>query len=59
MVSHHSAMFGGYKHCDSRDVTYICHVTSRDDVIKGSCNSLFHVTALPNLVAINLVVLEI
>ena len=49
----------------SRDIKYlICHMTSQNHVILGSSNfmsgrSSLHVTTLPSLVAIGIVVVEI
>ena len=54
------ATFGGYKPCASGDVKYlICHVTSREYVVKKSCDfmeerSSLYVITLSILVAIRL-----
>ena len=57
---------GGYWLCESRDIKYfICHVIFlQNHMIEGSCNSMsgnssLHVTTLPSLVAINIVIVEV
>ena len=63
MVSHHLAMFG-YWSSATGDMKYLlCHVTSQNPVIEGSNrfmsgSSSWHVTTLPSLVAIGIVVVE-
>ena len=58
-------MLGGHWLSTSGDIKYlICHVTSQNYVIEGSCNfmsasSSLYVTTLPNLVAIGIVVVEV
>ena len=37
-VCHHPAKFGDRRHCDNGDTFIICHVTSRDNVYKVSCD---------------------
>ena len=65
MVNHHLAMFGYHCSITSRDITYsICHVTSWDHVFEVSCDNMggsssWYVTTLPNLVAIEIAVVEI
>ena len=39
MVCHHSAKFGGHRHCDSEDIlVLVCHFSFQDHVAKGSSN---------------------
>ena len=58
-------MFGGHSNCGSGDKTYlIYHATMEDYVIKESCDfmegsSSLYVTTLPDMVAIDIVVVEI
>ena len=58
-------MYGGHWSSRKVDISYsICHVTSQDLIIKGSCNfmdgsSSLNVTSVPILVAIGIVVVEI
>ena len=65
MVSYHSTKFGGTRPCSVGDITsLICHVTSQNHVIKGSCDlmcgdSSFYITFLPSLAVISLLVVEI
>ena len=65
MLSYHPAKSGGYKHSGSEDImNFVCHVTSRDHVIKAlndfiARSSLRYVTILPGLAAIGTVVVKI
>ena len=58
-------MFGGHSNCGNGDKTYlICHATMEDYMIKESCDfmegsSSLYVTTLPNMVTIDIVVVEI
>ena len=58
-------MFGGLRHCDREDImVLVCQVILKDHVIKRSCDFLARiqsrqVTILPNLVAMDIVVVEI
>ena len=39
MICHHTAKFGGHKHCGKRDINFsICYVTSLDHLFKGLCD---------------------
>ena len=64
-VSHHLPMFGGHWSSGTGDIKYwICHITLQNHVIEGSCNfmirsSSWHITTLPTLVTIDIVVVEI
>ena len=64
-VIHHFPMFDGHWSIASRDIKYlICHMTSQNHVILGSSNFMsgrfsLHVTILPSLVAIGIVLVEI
>ena len=65
MVSHHLAMFGDYLSSTSGNIKYLIFpVTSQNYLIEGSYKfmnktSLLYVTAMPSLVAMNIVVIEI
>ena len=65
MVILHLAMFGSHWSSTSEDIKYlICYVTSQNHLIEGSCNfmsvsSSCHVTTLPCLVALGIVLVEI
>ena len=65
MVSHHLAMFGDHWSSASGNIKYlIFHLTSKNHLIEGSCKflnktSLQYVTTVPNLVAVDIVVIEI
>ena len=65
MGSHHLATFGDHWSSASGNIKYlIFHVTSQNHLIEGSCKflnetSLLYVTAMPSLVAIVIVVIEI
>ena len=38
-VAHHTAKFGGHKHCGSEDIkVLVCHVISKYHVIEVSCD---------------------
>ena len=38
-LGRHAANFGGFKHCDSGDKTYlICHLIYKDHAFKGLCD---------------------
>ena len=38
-VAHHTAKFGGHKHCGSEDIkVLVCHVISKYQVIEVSCD---------------------
>ena len=60
-VCHYPDKAGDHRHYDSTDsIILICHVTSRDHVLKGSCESMagslsWYVTILPYFVAAGLV----
>ena len=64
MVSHLPAVFGGHWSNTSEDIAYlIYHVTPQDHMIEGSRNfmsgtALLHVTTLPSLVVIGILVVE-
>ena len=59
-IRHQPAMFGGYRPCQRGDIEFsICHVTSRDHVIRESSDIMGEfpsllVTTLPSLVATGL-----
>ena len=59
-IRHQPAMFGGYRPCQRGDIEFsICHVTSRDHVIRESSDIMGEfpsllVTTLPRLVAAGL-----
>ena len=63
-VSQHPSKFGGYGHYGTGDIiVLVCHVISRDYIIKRSCdfkgrNLSKYVTILPSLVAIDTLVSE-
>ena len=63
-VSYHPAIFGGHWSSASGDMKYsIGHMTSKNNVIEGSCNfmsesSSFYATTLSSLVAIGIVIVE-
>ena len=65
MTCNHPAKFGGCSHCDIGDTTYsIFHLTLQDHTIKGSRDFMegsysLYVTILPDLVAIDFMVVEI
>ena len=58
-------MFCGHFSNESGDMTYlICHITSQDREIKGSCDFiggsfLICITTLPSVMTIEIVVVEI
>ena len=58
LVCDYPAKFGNHRHCKRGDARLsFWHVTSRDDIVKGSCHHEFpssQVTTLPSLVAIGL-----
>ena len=64
-MSYHSAKFGGHRHsCSGEKMILVCHVISKDRLIKGSYDFMggspsSKVTTLPNLMAIGIVVMEI
>ena len=38
-LRHHTANFGGFRHCSREDKTFsICHMISKDHVCKGLCD---------------------
>ena len=57
--------FGSHSYCGSQDITYlICHATLQVYVVKGfavfmESNSSLSVTTLPDLVTLDIVVVEI
>ena len=65
MVSYHLAMFGGHLSSAMGDMKYLLsHVTSQNHANKESdkfmCgSSSLHVTTLPSLVAVGIVVVEL
>ena len=40
MESYHPAKFGGHGHCNSGDMSLVCHMISQDQVIKWSSDSM-------------------
>ena len=62
---HHSAKFGGHRHCGIGDIlVLVCHVISHDQVIIGSCDLMgrslsMEVTIQQSLVVIATLVVEI
>ena len=64
-VSHHFAIFGGHWSSASGEIAFlICHMSSQDHMIKGSCdfmgeNSSLYAIPLPNAVAVGIMVAEI
>ena len=64
-VSQHLAQFGVHGSSAGGDIMHlVCHVTSHDHLIKGSCrfiggSSLQYVTTVVSVVIISLVTLEI
>ena len=64
-ISNHLAMFGGHQSSANEYIKYlICHVTSQNHVIEGSCNfmsgsSLLYVTTRPSLLGVGSVVVKI
>ena len=65
IISLHLAKFGGYKRCASEEILFfICNVTSRDFVVRESCDTMGKfssslVTTLQSLVIIDLLEEEI
>ena len=65
MISHHPAKFGGHRLCRRGDnLFFICHLTSWDHMVGGSCDimgkfALLQVTILPSLVVTGIVEEEI
>ena len=64
-LSHHSAKFDLYRCCGGGDKTFsFCHLTSRDSMIKRTCNlsygnPLSQVITVPNFMLISFVEVEI
>ena len=55
IISHHPAKFDGHRPCRIGDIFFICHVTSYDHMVGGSCDIMvefpsLQVTILPRLV---------
>ena len=65
MEGPHFAKFGDHRSCVSRDITnLIIHVTLQEHIIKGPCDfvkgsSSVHISTLPSLVAIGIVLVDI
>ena len=65
IVSQHPAKFGGHRLCRRGDILFfICHLTSCDHMVGGSCNimcelPLLQVTILPSLVVTGVVEVKI
>ena len=63
-VAHHTAKFGGHKHCGSEDIKVLVYVISKYHVIEVSCDFMGsspsrEVNILRSLVAIGTLVVQI